>query len=294
MAKGVDFICIGCSMRDCTAITAQAKLSATQGVPMTQHNNSTDRFHPDEWQLRVDLAACYRLVALYGWSDLVFTHISAKLPSSVAGDAHQFLINPYGLMFDEITASSLVKIDMHCNKLDEDNPHPVNPAGFVIHSAVHEARPDAGCVLHTHTRAGIAVSAQKHGVLAISQQSTFVLASLAYHDYEGVAIRDDEKTRLQTDLGESNYLMLRNHGLLTVGKSIEDAFLQMYTFENTCRIQVDALAGQTTPTDLTAVNPQILTGVAHAMKVQTGGLGGSFVWPSLLRKLNRENPGYDV
>jgi ribulose-5-phosphate 4-epimerase/fuculose-1-phosphate aldolase len=294
MAKGVDFICIGCSMRDCTAITAQAKLSATQGVPMTQHNNSTDRFHPDEWQLRVDLAACYRLVALYGWSDLVFTHISAKLPSSVAGDAHQFLINPYGLMFDEITASSLVKIDMHCNKLDEDNPHPVNPAGFVIHSAVHEARPDAGCVLHTHTRAGIAVSAQKHGVLAISQQSTFVLASLAYHDYEGVAIRDDEKARLQTDLGESNYLMLRNHGLLTVGKSIEDAFLQMYTFENTCRIQVDALAGQTTPTDLTAVNPQILTGVAHAMKVQTGGLGGSFVWPSLLRKLNRENPGYDV
>jgi len=259
---------------------------------MTQHTNN--RFHPDEWQLRVDLAACYRLVALYGWSDLVFTHISAKLPASVSGDEHQFLINPYGLMFDEITASSLVKIDMHCNKLDQDNPHPVNPAGFVIHSAVHEARPDAACVLHTHTRAGVAVSAQQQGVLPISQQSTFVLASLAYHDYEGVAIRDDEKTRLQADLGEANYLMLRNHGLLTVGKSIQDAFLQMYTFENTCRIQVDALSGQTSPAALTAVNPQILTGVAHAMKVQTGGLGGSFVWPSLLRKLNRENPGYDV
>ena len=259
---------------------------------MTQHNNS--RFHPDEWLLRVNLAACYRLVALYGWSDLVFTHISAKLPASVAGDEHQFLINPYGLMFDEITASSLVKIDMHCNKLDEDNPHPVNPAGFVIHSAVHEARPDAACVLHTHTRAGVAISAQQHGVLPISQQSTFVLASLAYHDYEGVAIRDDEKIRLQADLGNANYLMLRNHGLLTVGKSIEDAFLQMYTFENTCRIQVDALSGRATPADLTPVNPQILTGVAHAMKVQTGGLGGSFVWPSLLRKLNRENPGYDV
>ena len=126
---------------------------------MTQHNNSTNRFHPDEWQLRVDLAACYRLVALYGWSDLVFTHISAKLPPSVAGEEHQFLINPYGLMFDEITASSLVKIDMHCNKLDEDNPHPVNPAGFVIHSAVHEARPDAGCVLHTHTHAPALLSA---------------------------------------------------------------------------------------------------------------------------------------
>lgn len=252
-----------------------------------------DSVHPDEWQLRTDLAACYRLVALYGWSDLVFTHISAKLPPSVAGDAHHFLINPYGLMFDEITASSLVKVDMQCNKL-LDSPFSVNPAGFVIHSAVHEARPDAGCVLHTHTRAGVAVSAQAHGVLPISQQSTFVLASLAYHGYEGVAIRDEEKTRLQADLGDANYLMLRNHGLLTVGKSIADAFLSMYTFENTCRIQVDALAGQSGPKDLTAVNPQILDGISHAMRVQTGGLGGAFVWPSLLRKLARENPGFDV
>jgi ribulose-5-phosphate 4-epimerase/fuculose-1-phosphate aldolase len=261
---------------------------------MSPNQRQQERFHLDEWQLRVDLAACYRLVALYGWSDLVFTHISAKLPSSVSGDAHQFLINPYGLMFDEITASSLVKVDMQCNKLDADNLHPVNPAGFVIHSAVHEARPDAACVLHTHTRAGVAVSAQQHGVLPISQQSTFVLASIAYHDYEGVAIRDEEKTRLQTDLGKANYLMLRNHGLLTVGNTIADAFLQMYIFENTCRIQVDALSGQPSKSDLTAINPQILTGVAHAMKVQTGGLGGSFVWPSLLRKLNRDNPGYDV
>lgn len=265
-----------------------------QGKLMTTQHKQNERFHPDEWQLRMDLAACYRLVALYGWSDLVFTHISAKLPHAVAGDEHQFLINPYGLMFDEITASSLVKIDMQCNKLDTENPHPVNPAGFVIHSAVHEARPDAGCVLHTHTRAGIAVSAQKHGVLPISQQSTFVLASLAYHDYEGVAIRDDEKARLQKDLGTANFLMLRNHGLLTVGNTVADAFLSMYTFENTCRIQVDALAGQTQAADLTGVNPDILTGIAHVMKVQTGGLGGSFVWPSLLRKLARDNPGFDV
>ena len=256
-------------------------------------NNKPDTMHAEEWALRVDLAACYRLVALYGWSDLVFTHISAKLPTSVTGGEDQFLINPYGLMFDEITASSLVKVDMACNKLD-DSPHPVNPAGFVIHSAVHAVRPDAGCVLHTHTRAGVAVSAQKHGVLPISQQSTFVLASLAYHDYEGVAIRDDEKVRLQADLGQANYLMLRNHGLLTVGKTIADAFLSMYTFENTCRIQVDALAGQAGPGELTAVNPQILGGVAHAMKVQTGGIGGAFVWPSLLRKLQRENPGFDM
>ena len=242
----------------------------------------------EEWQLRVDLAACYRLVAAYGWSDLVFTHISAKLPASVAGPEHQFLINPYGLMFDEITASSLVKVDMHCNKL-HDSPFPVNPAGFVIHSAVHEARPEAQCVLHTHTRAGVAVSAQKNGVLPLSQQSTFVLGSLAYHDYEGVAIRDDEKARLQADLGEANFLMLRNHGLLTVGRTIADAFLSMYTFENTCRIQIDAQAGGA---ELVTVNPAILEGVSHAMKVQTGGMGGAFVWPSLIRKLDRLDPSY--
>jgi len=259
---------------------------------MSTQSTSPD-MHPDEWALRVNLAACYRLVALYGWSDLVFTHISAKLPASVTGGAEHFLINPYGLMFDEITASSLVKVDMACNILD-GSPHPVNPAGFVIHSAVHEVRPDAGCVLHTHSRAGVAVSAQAHGVLPISQQSTFVLASLAHHDYEGVAIRDDEKAGLQAHLGTVNFLLLRNHGLLTVGPSIADAFLNMYVFESTCRIQIDALAGQSGPKDLIAVNPHIVEGVAHAAKVQTGGLGGAFVWPALLRRLQRDNPGYDT
>ena len=238
----------------------------------------------EEWQLRVDLAACYRLVALYGWSDLVFTHISVRVP----GPEHHFLINPYGLMFDEITASSLIKVDQDCNKII-DSPYPVNPAGFVIHSAVHAAREDIQCVLHTHTRAGIAVSAQKNGVLPISQQSTFVLASLAYHDYEGVAFRDDEKPRLQADMGEANFLMLRNHGLLTVGKSIADAFLAMYTFENTCQIQIAAQSGGS---ELTQVNPKIVEGVGQAMKVQTGGLGGAFVWPSLIRKLDRIDAGY--
>ena len=175
-----------------------------------------------EWQLRCDLAAAYRLVALYGWSDLVFTHITARIP----GPEHHFLINPYGLMFDEITASSLIRVDKDCNKISESN-FPVNPAGFVIHSAVHEVREDAQCVLHTHTRAGVGVAAQKCGVLPISQQSTFVLASLAYHAYEGVAFRPDEKPRLQADLGNKTFLCLRNHGLLTVGKSVADAFLSM-------------------------------------------------------------------
>ena len=237
----------------------------------------------EEWKLRCDLAACYRLVAAYGWSDLVFTHISARIP----GPEHHFLINPYGLMFDEITASSLVKVDQNCNKLI-DSPFPVNPAGFVIHSAIHALREDAGCVLHTHSRAGVAVSAQKCGVLPISQQSTFVLASLAYHDYEGVAIRDDEKTRLQADLGDAKHLMLRNHGLLTVGKSVADAFLLMYTFENTCRIQLDAQCGG----ELVHVNPAILQGLAQVMKTVTVGQGSDLVWPALLRKCERLDPGY--
>ena len=247
-----------------------------------------DKVSPEEWQLRVNLAACYRLVAAYGWSDLIFTHISAKLPTSLCGvNEHHFLINPYGLMFDEITASSLIKVDQQCNKII-DSPFPVNPAGFVIHSAVHEARHDAGCVLHTHTRAGVGVSAQAGGVLPISQQSTFVLASLAYHTYEGVAFRDDEKPRLQADLGKANFLMLRNHGLLTVGASIADAFLHMYIFETTCQIQIAAQAGGA----LTQVDPAIVQGLAEAMRVQTSGMGGAFAWPALLRKVERLDPSF--
>ena len=236
-----------------------------------------------EWELRVQLAACYRLVALYGWSDLVFTHISARVP----GPEHHFLINPYGLMFDEITASSLVKVDGQCRKVI-DSPFPVNPAGFVIHSAVHAAREDVQCVLHTHSRAGVAVSAQRNGVLPISQQSIFVLASIAYHDYEGVAFREDERPRLQRDLGLANFLVLRNHGLLVTGPTVADAFLNMYVFENACRIQIDAQAGG----ELIPVPQRIVDGAAEAARVQTGGLGGTFVWPALIRRLDRLDPGY--
>ena len=238
---------------------------------------------PEEWQLRVDLAACYRLIAAYGWSDLVFTHVSARVP----GTDHHFLINPYGLMFDEITASSLIKIDLHCNKLSE-SAFPVNPAGFTIHGCIHEVREDAGCVLHTHTRAGIAVSAQKCGVLPLSQQSTFELNSLAYHDYEGVALHEGEKPRLQADLGKANYLMLRNHGLLTVGRTIPDAFLHMYTFENTCRIQIDAQAGG----ELHHVQKSVIDLNATIMKVATAGQGAALTWPALLRKLDRIDESY--
>lgn len=239
---------------------------------------------PEEWQLRFDLAAAYRLVALHGWSDLVFTHITARIP----GREHHFLINPYGLLFEEVTASSLIKVDEHCNKL-QDSPYPVNPAGFVIHSAIHEVREDANCVLHTHTRAGVAVSAQAQGLLPFSQQSTFVLASLGYHNYEGVAFRSEEKPRLQADLGNYSFLCLRNHGLLTVGATIADAFLAMYIFESACQIQIAAQAGGSA---LLSVDPAIIAGTAEAMRVQTGGLGGGFVWPSLLRKLQRTDSNY--
>ncbi len=239
---------------------------------------------PEEWQLRCDLAACYRLVALHGWTDLIFTHISAKIP----GSEHAFLINPYGLLFDEITASSLIAVDQEGNKLN-DSPFAVNRAGFVIHSAIHVAREDAQCVLHTHTRAGVAVSAQKQGILPISQQSTFVLDSLAYHDYEGVALHDDEKPRLQADLGNANYLVLRNHGLLTVGSSVADAFLSMYVFETMCQIQ---LAAQSSGGELLHVDADIVEGSAKAARSQTGGIGGAFVWPALMRKLERIDPGY--
>jgi ribulose-5-phosphate 4-epimerase/fuculose-1-phosphate aldolase len=240
----------------------------------------------DEWRLRVDLAAAYRLVALFGWDDLVFTHISARVP----GHHDQFLINPYGFMFEEITASSLVKVDAAGNKLD-DTPFPVNPAGFTIHSAVHAARHDAGCVLHTHTINGIAVSAQKGGVLPLSQQSIFVLSSLGYHDYEGVALRDDEKPRLVADLGTRSFLMLRNHGLLTVGATVADAFLSMYLFEAVCAIQVRAQAGGG---ELVKVHPEIIATAQQQAAQATRGLGANLTWPGLLRRLDRTNPGYDA
>jgi ribulose-5-phosphate 4-epimerase/fuculose-1-phosphate aldolase len=244
-----------------------------------------DRVSGEEWQTRVDLAAAYRLVAAFGWDDLVFTHITAKIP----GTANQFLINPYGMIFEEITASSLVKVDIDGNKVDAANPFPINPAGFVIHSAIHAARADATCVLHTHTVNGIAVSAQQGGLLPISQQSIFVLAGLAYHGYEGVALNDDEKPRLVRDLGDRTFFMLRNHGLLTVGESIADAFLFMYLFETACAIQVRAQAGGG---PLTMIPQAILDGARAQAKAVTKGLGGQLSWPGLLRKLDRMDSGF--
>jgi ribulose-5-phosphate 4-epimerase/fuculose-1-phosphate aldolase len=237
-----------------------------------------------EWQQRVDLAACYRLVALFGWDDLIFTHISARLP----GPEHHFLINPYGWMFDEITASSLVKVDLHGQKI-EASPDEVNPAGFTIHSAIHAAREDALCVLHVHSVNGVAVSAQHEGLLPLSQHAMFVTASLGYHDYEGVALEDEEKPRLVRDLGRHRYLMLRNHGLLTVGRSVAEAFVAMYFFETACTIQVRAMSGGA---PLRRIPQAIVDGAPVQWDKVTRGAGGGLAWPALLRKLDRVNPGY--
>lgn len=243
-----------------------------------------DQVSDEEWKLRVDLAACYRMIAMYGWDDLVFTHISARVP----GPEEHFLINAYGMLFEEMTASSLVKVDLEGDKVI-DSPHPINPAGFVIHSAVHEARPDVGCVLHTHSKAGVAVSAQAGGLRPISQTSLFPFATLAYHDYEGVALNDDEKPRLVADLGDRNCLMLRNHGLLTAAATIADAFLLMYLFETACQVQ---LLAQSTAGELIEVPQPIVAGIEAQAEEVTRGLGGQLIWPGLLRKLDRTDASY--
>jgi ribulose-5-phosphate 4-epimerase/fuculose-1-phosphate aldolase len=238
----------------------------------------------EEWQVRVDLAACYRMVAHLGWDDLVFTHISARVP----GPERHFLINPYGFMFAEVTASSLVKVDLAGNIVMK-TPYTINPAGYVIHSAVHEACEDAHCVLHVHTLEGVAVSCQKDGLLPICQASLFALASVAYHDYEGIAINPAEKTRLVADLGDRNFMILRNHGLLTCGRTVPEAFLFMYSLQAACATQ---LAAQSSGAALVQVPPQIVDGFRAQAGTVLRNLGADIVWPGVLRKLDRLDPSF--
>lgn len=233
----------------------------------------------EEWQVRVNLAACYNIVAQYGWDDLIFTHISARVP----GPEHHFLINPYGMMFEEVSASSLVKVDLQGNKV-MTSEYDINPAGFTIHSAVHEAREDAQCVMHLHTKEGVAVSTQQQGLLALSQQSLFPLSGLSYHDYEGVALNPEEKQRLVADLGHTQFLILRNHGLLTCAGSIADAFLNMYILQKACEIQ---LLAQSSGQALIKIPDAILAGIQQAGQAVTRNAGGQLAWPGLLRRLDR-------
>ncbi len=236
-----------------------------------------------EREVRIALAACYRLVAHFGMDDLVYTHISARVP----GRPGHFLINPYGLMFHEITASSLVEVDGDGN-IVRDTGYPVNKAGFVIHSAIHAARPDVNCVLHTHTRAGIAVSCLEEGLLPINQMVLLFYGRLAYHDYEGIALDLDERTRLVRDLGDKPAMILRNHGLLTAGATVQEAFTRMYYLEQSCRIQVDLMASGGTLRRLSAETCE-----HTARQFANSPLPcGEREWPALLRLLDAKDPSY--
>lgn len=236
-----------------------------------------------EAEVRRDLAAAYRLVALYGWDDMIFTHISVRVP----GTSH-FLINAYGLLFEEITASNLVRIDTDGNKID-DSPYDVNPAGFVIHSAIHRDHPEAHCVLHLHTESGQAVAAQRDGLLPLTQTAMVIAEDVAYHDFEGIASDLDERERLVRDLGDKHAMILRNHGTLTVGETVADAFIRMYFLERACEAQVRALAGGVPLSEASAASRQRTSELAQVGLVP---VGRQLAWPALLRKLDRIDPSY--
>ncbi|HVG81732.1 MAG TPA: class II aldolase/adducin family protein [Methylomirabilota bacterium] len=240
------------------------------------------RWTTEERAARVELAACYRLIAHFRMTDLVYTHISARVP----GTEH-FLLNPYGLLFEEVTASNLVRIDIE-GQIVEDTPYEVNPAGFTIHSAIHRARPDVNCVLHTHTRAGMAVSCMREGLLPLSQIALQFYGRLAYHDYEGIALDLDERERLERDLGQRKAMILRNHGLLTVGESVPEAFSLMFYLERACEIQIAALS---TGRELIQPSPEVCEKTAQQHE---GGEepAGVREWRALVRQLDKADPSY--
>ena len=253
--------------------------TAVEAVPSVR-----DQVSDEEWALRVDLAAAYRLVAQFGWDDLIFTHLSVRIP----GPEHHFLLNPYNLMFEEITASSLVKVDVHGNAVME-TPYLTNPAGFVIHSAIHMAREDAHCVMHLHTDQGQAVSAQAEGLMPLTQTAMTMTGEVAYHEFEGIALDLDERERLVADLGDKPLMILRNHGTLAVGPTVGDAFLRIYFLERACKAQIQALAGGV------ALNspPQGTPGkTAEQARTAMPSIAEALVWPALRRKAERLDPSF--
>lgn len=240
-------------------------------------------FKEDDYAVRRDLAACYRLAHHYRMTDLIATHISARLP----GPGHRILINPFGFLFNEVTASNLVEVTLSGDVLSPDGV--INPAGYLIHSTIHAARPDVGCVMHTHTAAGVAVSAQEHGLLPISQQALVVGQRLAYHDYEGVALQEEERVTLARDLADKDVMILRNHGLLTTGRTVGEAFWLMMTTQRACEIQVAALAGATPVRHLSQAMQDL---VHHQVSTFSDEPNGSLDWVALLREVGRIAPDF--
>jgi ribulose-5-phosphate 4-epimerase/fuculose-1-phosphate aldolase len=252
-----------------------------------QSQSLRERVSESEWNMRCDLAAAYRLAAHYRWTDLIYTHFSARVPGT-----HHLLINPYGMMFDEVTASSLVKIDEEGNVIEDVTGLGINHAGFVIHGAVHQARPEIVCVVHTHTRAGVAVSAQKHGLLPISQHALVLYGELTYHGYEGVALEMDERERIAADLGPtSKAMIMRNHGLLSLGATVGEAFHYMYYLDASCQIQIDALAGGYEKLEIL---DEVTARKGHAQIHGPNGNQLQKEWPTLLRMLDRKGEIYRV
>jgi ribulose-5-phosphate 4-epimerase/fuculose-1-phosphate aldolase len=262
------------------------KIAMKTAVKDDVRRPSSQDIREEEWQIRRDLAACYRLVALFGWDDLIATHLSAKIP----GPEETFLINPIGHMFDEITASCLVKVN-GAGEILQDTPHSINRAGFVIHSTVHEARPEAECVMHLHSRDGVAVSALEDGLLPLNQSAMVVAPHVAYHEYEGVAVNDEERARLAADLGDKRLMILRNHGTLSVAESVAEAFFQIYMLEWACTVQVRSL-GMSQPLHAATQDSIVATGALMDAKEDAASFATNLVWPALLRKLDRVNPGY--
>ena len=242
-----------------------------------------------EWKTRVDLAAAFRLVDLYAWSDMLATHLSARIP----GPSDHFLINPMGVLFEEMTASDLIKLDIDGNILSETS-RSINPAGYTIHSAIHIGRKDAGCVMHTHTSAGLGVATQKDGLLPLTQMALAVIANTGYHDYEGPAFDLEERERLISDLQNLNILILRNHGLLTVGKTIAEAFMWMYRAERACRFQLSFQKAGAEAQEISKSIQEVSIERARKAISSTGHRPiGDFEWPALIRKLHRQSPGFD-
>lgn len=252
---------------------------------MTEQNQSVkERVSPEEWDVRVQLAACYRFAAHFRMTDLIYTHISARVP----GDENHFLLNAFGLMWDEVNASNLVKITLDGKIVDDPTGLGFNEAGFVIHSAIHGARHDVVCVMHTHTASGVAVSAQQHGLLPLSQHAMRLTGNVGYHEYEGVALNLEERERLVADIGDKMTLILHNHGLLTCGKTVREAFDFMYYLERACQIQIAALAGGTS---VIMPTPEVAQKVANSFD-RPGYQEKKGEWRALIRMLDRMDPSY--